>query len=572
MRYGSVCSGIEAATVAWEPLGWEPAFFSEIERFPRAVLKHHYPHVPLHGDFTTIRAGEYGAVDLLVGGTPCQDFSIAGLRAGMDGERGNLALEFLRLAGRLHPRWILWENVPGILSSNGGRDFGSFLGGLGELGYGFAYRCLDAQYFGLAQRRLRVFVVGYFGDWRRAAAVLFEPESLRWNSPPRRQSRQDVAPTISARTKSGGGLGTDFDLDGGLIADPGHIESHEITGTLLSPAGKTGGWSNSVDHASAGFMLPIAFGGNNSAGPIDIATALNASHTASGRQDFETETFIAHSLRADGFDASEDGTGRGTPIVAVAFDIHGTPATTGASATDVHVPLRARQPSQSEASTTTVIMTQAGAASAEGIAPPELMAFSCKDHGADASEIAPTLRAMGFKESHANAGGQVAIAFAQNTRDEVREMPIAGALAAQPGMKQQSYLMLPQAVALRGREGGATAELGGDISNAIRASTGGGDKAHILTQAVRRLTPRECERLQGFPDDYTRIPVRHYAVKRVTKLRPPDMWERANDGGWYLIAADGPRYMVLGNSMAVPVMRRIGERIAMMEAIIQGDS
>jgi DNA (cytosine-5)-methyltransferase 1 len=164
MRYGSVCSGIEAATVAWEPLGWEPAFFSEIERFPRAVLKHHYPQVPLHGDFQTIKAGDYGTVDLLVGGTPCQDFSIAGLRAGMDGERGNLALEFLRLAGRLRPRWILWENVPGILSSNGGRDFGSFLGGLGELGYGFAYRCLDAQYFGLAQRRLRVFVVGYLGD------------------------------------------------------------------------------------------------------------------------------------------------------------------------------------------------------------------------------------------------------------------------------------------------------------------------------------------------------------------------------------------------------------------------
>jgi DNA (cytosine-5)-methyltransferase 1 len=539
MRYGSVCSGIEAATVAWEPLGWEPAFFAEIAKFPRAVLRHHYPHVPLHGDFTSIKAGQYGAVDLLVGGTPCQSFSVAGLRGGMDDERGNLALEFLRLAGRLRPRWILWENVPGVLSSNGGRDFGSFLGGLGELGYGFAYRCLDAQYFGLAQRRLRVFVVGYLGDWRRAAAVLFEPESLRWDSPPRRQSRQDVAPTISARTTSGGGLGTDFDLDGGLIANPvspplttnpyGDHESRE--GILISairertvsenpnagPDGvgvRTDGLAYTLEARNQ--VQAVAFGGNNSAGPIDIATALNASHTASGRQDFESETFIAHALRADGFDASEDGTGRGTPIIPVAF--------------------------------------------------------SCKDHGADASEIAPTLRAMGFKESHANAGGQVAVAFAQNTRDEVREMPIAGALAAQPGMKQQSYLMLPQAVALRGREGGATAELGGDISNAIRASTGGSDKAHILTQAVRRLTPRECERLQGFPDNYTRIPVRHYAAKHITRLRPTDMWEPANGGGWYLMAADGSRYMVLGNSMAVPVMHRIGERIAMMEAIIQGES
>lgn len=153
-------------------------------------------------------------------------------------------------------------------------------------------------------------------------------------------------------------------------------------------------------------------------------------------------------------------------------------------------------------------------------------------------------------------------------------MPIAGALTSQPGMKQQSYVMLPEAsaVALRGREGSATAELGGGISHAIRASTGGSDKAHILTHAVRRLTPKECERLQGFPDNYTRIPIRHHAVKRITRLRPADMWEPAPDGGWHLMAADGPRYMVLGNSMAVPVMRRIGERIAIMEAIINGES
>jgi hypothetical protein len=109
MIYGSVCSGIEAATVAWHPLGWEPAFFSEIEPFPRAVLQHHYPNVPLHGDFTTIEAGQYAAIDLLVGGTPCQDFSIAGLRAGLDGDRGNLSLEYLKLVDRLRPRWVVWE-------------------------------------------------------------------------------------------------------------------------------------------------------------------------------------------------------------------------------------------------------------------------------------------------------------------------------------------------------------------------------------------------------------------------------------------------------------------------------
>ena len=192
MRYGSVCSGIEAATAAWHPLGWEPAFFSEIEPFPRAVLAHHYPDVPLHGDFTTIKEDEYGAIDLLVGGTPCQSFSIAGLRKGMDDDRGNLALEFLRLAQRKRPRWLVWENVPGVLSSNRGRDFGSILGGLVELGYGFAYRVLDAQFFGVAQRRRRVFVVGCIGDAARAAAVLFERHSLSGHPSPRRKAGQET--------------------------------------------------------------------------------------------------------------------------------------------------------------------------------------------------------------------------------------------------------------------------------------------------------------------------------------------------------------------------------------------
>jgi len=232
LTYGSVCSGIEAATAAWHPLGWTPAFFSEIEAFPRAVLAHHYPKVPLHGDFTTIEAGQYQPIDLLVGGTPCQSFSVAGLRGGLDDDRGNLALEYLRLADRLRPRWLVWENVPGVLSSNGGRDFGSILGGLGELGYGIAYRVLDAQYYGLAQRRRRVFVVGYSGDWRRAAAVLFERESLSGHPAPRRKAGKDIAPTISARPTGGGGLGTDFDLDGGCVV---------TAPTLRAGGNKTGG-------------------------------------------------------------------------------------------------------------------------------------------------------------------------------------------------------------------------------------------------------------------------------------------------------------------------------------------
>jgi DNA (cytosine-5)-methyltransferase 1 len=191
--FGSICSGIEAASCAWLPLGWDCAFMSEIEPFPRAVLENHYPETPLHGDFTTIQAGDYAAINVLVGGTPCQSFSVAGLRKGMADERGNLAIEYLRLADRLRPRWLVWENVPGVLSSNGGRDFGSFLGGLVKLGYGFTYRVLDAQYFGVAQQRLRVFVVGHLGDWRRAAEVLFEPASLSGVSAPHRPAHRSIA-------------------------------------------------------------------------------------------------------------------------------------------------------------------------------------------------------------------------------------------------------------------------------------------------------------------------------------------------------------------------------------------
>jgi DNA (cytosine-5)-methyltransferase 1 len=170
-------------------------------------LAYHYPDVPLHGDFTTIQGDEYGAIDLLVGGTPCQSFSIAGLRGGLDDDRGNLALEFLRLAQRTRPRWLVWENVPGVLSSNGGRDFGSILGGMVECGYGFAYRVLDAQYFGVAQRRRRVFVVGCLGDAASAAAVLFEREGLSGTVAPRRGEGQDIAGSIARCSFSGGAGG-----------------------------------------------------------------------------------------------------------------------------------------------------------------------------------------------------------------------------------------------------------------------------------------------------------------------------------------------------------------------------
>jgi DNA (cytosine-5)-methyltransferase 1 len=392
MRYLSVCSGIEAASAAWEPLGWEPVAFSEIEPFPSAVLAHHYPNVPNLGNMTKYKEWSLGtgSIDLLVGGTPCQSFSIAGLRKGLADPRGNLMLVYLGILNALRPQWMVWENVPGVLSSNRGRDFGVFLGGLAELGYGFAYRVLDAQHFGVPQRRRRVFVVGYLGDWRPPAAVLFERHGLSGNPPPRREAGKGPTPILEAGARTG-------------------------KSTTDIRAGNGQGNAEVVANGSPSLTC-------NHKAPI-VAHSLRARANSSHRED--SDTYVTHSLRGEGFDASEDGTGRGTPLV-----------------------VNARQ-------------------------------------DPDVSSIAPA---------------REAVAFAQNTRNEVREMDVVGALAAQPGMKQTSY-----------------------IRNQM---------------AVRRLTPRECERLQGFPDDWTLIP-----------------WRKG-------LAPDGPRYKACGNSMAVPVMRWIGKRIA----------
>jgi len=494
MRYGSVCSGIEAASVAWHPLGWQPSFFSEIESFPRAVLAHRWPKVKCHGDFTTIKAGEYAPIDLLVGGTPCQSFSVAGLRGGLADERGNLALEYLRLAQRLRPRWLVWENVPGVLSSAGGRDFGAILGGLVELGYGFAYRVLDAQYirvdgFGRAvpQRRRRVFVVGCAGDWRRAAAVLFERESLRGNPPPRREPGQGAAPTISARPTGGGGLGTDFDLDGGLIAN-------SLTASRSSTQCPN---EDTTLIASTG----------------DVSLCLNAG--GMGRTDYETETMVAvaHALRGEGFDASEDGTGRGTPIVPVAYDdprrfnnIHG-----GSGSHDVMPTLESTNPKQ--------ILATA-------------VAFAHQAGGPVGG----------------NQGGDFVSQPIAIQERAICENPNAGPDGAGIRTDGAAYTLeartVPQAVAFVHQAGGIQTTLGYDLEAGTAPTL-----AKCQTPAVqfgwrvRRLTPTECEALQGFPRNYTNIPYRG----------KPD-------------APDGPRYKALGNSMAVNAMRWIGRRIEMVEA------
>ena len=210
MNYLSVCSGIEAATVAWHHMGWKPVGFSEIEKFPSQVLAHHYPQVTNFGDMTKYKEWNLNdSIGLLVGGTPCQSFSVAGLRKGLDDPRGNLALTYLGILDKFRPKWCVWENVPGVLSSGGGRDFGAFLGALAELGYGFAYRVLDAKNFGVAQRRRRVFVVGHLGNWKPAAEVLFESESLSGNIKKGAKEKQETSAfTPSSFGTYSAGVGT----------------------------------------------------------------------------------------------------------------------------------------------------------------------------------------------------------------------------------------------------------------------------------------------------------------------------------------------------------------------------
>jgi DNA (cytosine-5)-methyltransferase 1 len=552
MRYLSVCSGIEAVSVAWQPLGWQPAAFAEIDPFCCWLLRSRYrasrpQHMPNpndaptrkeakqraaairnvvalpadgsvanFGDFTKIGAEDVETIDLLAGGTPCQSFSVAGKRAGLDDPRGNLTIEFARLADRLRPLWLVWENVPGVLSIDDGRTFGAFLRMLVELGYGIAYRILDAEYFGVPQRRRRVFVVGYLGDWRVAAAVLLDSACLSGHPPPRRETRKDVAPTLSARAHGGGGLGTDFDVDGGLIPSTGET-SHCL---------------------NAGGM-----------GRQDYETETLLAHTLLGKQndshDFEKQTYIAHALSADGFDASEDGTGRGVPLIAGTLSTrYGASSGRDLSDSSALLPmafnLRGR-----EGGAMPEVSESASVRACTGGSTNSYIAFSAKDHGADADEVAPTLRGMGHDSSHANGGGQVAVAFtlhgSDGTASTASPTDVAGSVRTRaPGSIENS-----STTAVLQEQSVASPLTASYDKRADSSDTGNGppNLLHSL-MAVRRLTPRECERLQGFPDDYTLVEYRGR------------------------LAADGPRYKALGNSMAVPVMRWIGQRIAAVHEIV----
>ena len=389
IRYLSVCSGMEAASVAWHPLGFTPVAFSEIEPFPCAILKHRFPNTPNYGDLTRYKEWplEPGAIDLLVGGTPCQSFSVAGLRKGLTDPRGNLALTFLGLADKLKPRWIVWENVPGVLSSNGGRDFGSFVGALGQLGYGWAMRILDAQHFGVPQRRRRVFVVACLGDWRAAAEVLSLAEGLRGYLETGNKKRKGVAPDAGASVE----------------ASRINCQPNGISGAVTSKWSKGSGGPAGDEHY------------NMITQPMPFRKSKRACSTT------DNETWV----KADASNTLNN------------FDLGDT------------------------------------------------------------------------RTTHAVVQPSVYENHAQDSR-------VTGPLDVAPTV-------------------------------AAKFGTGGGNVPLVGAMAVRRLTPIECERLQGFPDNWSRIS---------WKGKPEDQ------------CPDGPRYKACGNSMAVPVMRWIGERIAAVESTL----
>lgn len=479
MKYISVCSGIEAASVAWQPLGWEAVAFSEIDAFPNAVLAYRFPDVPNLGDISKVDWRKYnGTVDLVVGGTPCQSFSVAGKREGMDGASG-LVREYFRLLAECKPKWFVWENVPGVVSSNGGADWLFILREWHKCGYHVAFRVLNAQYAGVPQRRRRIFAVGCLGDWRPPAKVLFERYSLRWHPAPRRKARE---------------------------ADPGTAER-----------------------------------GADQAGIAKCLTARNE------RYDWETENIIcsqygdkAGALRAR-YDSSPC-VDNGQNIV---FSIAGNVVDRDVNQNGCGF--------KEDCSFT--LNTVGRHAVAECYSFDSLASNSMKssnpDSGCRKVDVAKTLDTSNGDPSK-NQGG-IAVCYPINTMVATRHMADDGRTCLGIGEDGDPQFTLSSAhehavycrqapLVFKDREGkpggGKGILIGEDKSFTLSCNQ---DQSLFNKAVVRRLTPTECERLQGFPDGWTDI---------LYKGKP---------------APDGARYKALGNSMCVNVMRWIGERIQMAE-------
>lgn len=471
MNYLSVCSGIEAATVAWHHMGWNPLGFSEIEKFPSQVLAHHYPNVTNFGDMTKFKDWNINdTVELLVGGTPCQSFSVAGLRKGLEDPRGNLMLTYLAMADHFKPKWILWENVPGVLSSNKGSDFAALLQGLAELGYGFSYRVLDAQYFGVPQRRRRVFVVGCLGDWRSAAKVLFESESLQ----------RDITPSRS-----------------------------EGKGSSAASETSTGASDNEAGDRR---VITMSNGQANAEIAYNRGTTLTCIHEA---------PIVTYSLQGSMIGRDDKNVPQGNGINKdVSFTLN---------ATDRHAIVYEMHPADSRVTemgnvcqTLTTRMGTGGGnvplVQAVGVGEQPYTAHCLRSGASRADKPSSTTY----------------IEQAVDVYNGSIQGYVAATLTTASGTSNASS---PKAMISTFKETSdcLTAAYGTKWNG--NASATNGSLFAKQNMRVRRLTPIECERLQGFPDNYTNI----------------------------TNAPDTGRYKALGNSMAVPVMRWIGERIREVE-------
>lgn len=601
VRFGSVCSGIEAASVAWEPLGWEAQWFAEIEHFPSAVLAHRFPSVPNLGDMTRIHEQKQfqdATINLLVGGTPCQSFSVAGLRKGLDDSRGGLMLTFVELAARKRPTWVVWENVPGVLSSNGGRDFASFLGlltgrnissprrgwkssgsipGIGSA-YGVAWRVLDAQHFGVAQRRRRVFVVGYLGDWRPAAAVLFEQDCLSGNP---KKSREKRKATSSDAQGGSGGRGFRMTAFGEYADDDSAstLKQRDYKdATDLAVEAKASWWNGeqtaatlTKQNANGAQRMPdkdnlgavlqpvqICFNDANGTrkdrpnGGLYITENPTTSPTITqGQSDLKVIQPVTHAFKVRGGSEVETGEQGGTP---------GKKAGKGYLGSDE-------------------LAFTIGTTQDQQIAQP--IAFQSVDYGGDATtNLSPTLRRHdpmavaqpvpfrkakraqskddhetweqdektntlnAFDTGDIRTTQAVVQPIAVDTYNQtINEHTTQTIGSSASDVNHYGAVLTPQAVDFRNQN------LSEDVTGTLQSKSNVGYSLNYQpgvlqpTMAIRRLTPTETERLQGFPDGWTKIPYRN---------------KPAED------CPDGPRYKACGNSMAVPVMHWIGKRIQMV--------
>jgi DNA (cytosine-5)-methyltransferase 1 len=493
MRYLSVCSGIEAASVAWHHLGWTPVGFSEIEPFPAAVLAHRFPNIPNYGDMTKHESWPItrGAIDLLVGGTPCQSFSVAGLRQGLADPRGNLMLTYLAIADRLRPRWLVWENVPGVLSSGRGRDFGTFLGSLGELGYGWAYRCLDAQHMrvgrwprAVPQRRRRVFVVGCLGDWGAPGEVLALEEGLRRH--------------LEAKSKKG--KNSTSDAEGG---SRGGCWPARVASTLNHAFGDKLGLEDQHALNGAPLFVPDVVGALTAKGPSgNGAPEVDAHHYIAQRGCWWDGSDCAGTLtkqNAGGGQRMPDKDNLGAVLQPTAYRWQND--RDGLQQDDAVAALRASQGASGFHEMNHPVIAQP-----VPFTKSKRAQSTTDDETWVDGQVNPTISLFDQGDTRATT---VAVAFAENFH-AISETNTA------PSMTTSGY--------------------------STSQNAGGLGIASAMT--VRRLTPRECERLQGFPDDWTMIPYRG---------KPPEQ------------CPDGPRYKALGNSMACNCMSWIGERIAAYE-------